>query len=231
MLSASSTPARLPVVILTLAVGLLTFFQLGTLRAPRTYYAARRSGEAVTADLGEIQAMERVCAYVGLGTGSYRLELSADGRTWSPGATVEQETCSAWWSGGRCPCRASARYLRATAERPGLMLGEIAVFGPDRRPSRLPGRALAGNRRPPVGRLPAAQAPYGAALPPGRPEFLFDEPRTAVYTPTHRTGMYFDETYFARSAWEGMLGLAGHGNHPPPAGQAAHGGRAAGFSA
>ncbi len=207
----------LPILVLTLATGLLTFLQLGTLKAPRTYYAARKSGEAVTADFGNLRPVERVGVYVGLGAGSYLLELSADGRTWSPGLRVGQESIFGLVEWRSLPLRGSARYLRATAERPGLLLGEIAAFGPDRRPLAAAGTSTGWNPVPePTGPNAGGENPYGTALPAGLPQYLFDEPGAAVYTPTNRSGMYFDETYFARSAWEGMLGLpVTETTHPP----------------
>jgi dolichyl-phosphate-mannose-protein mannosyltransferase len=216
----ASIPPRLAITALTLATGLLTFLQLGSLRTPRTYYAARSAGETVTADFGELLAVERVCVYVGLGTGSYRLQLSADGRTWGPGLEAGQVSPFGMVEWRVLPLRGSARCLRATSERPGLMLGEIAVFGPGRRAVAATGTRAGWAPAPDPAAQSAGQAagenPYGTALPAGRPEFLFDEPRTASYTPTQRTGTYFDETYFARSAWEGLLGLPiTETTHPP----------------
>jgi dolichyl-phosphate-mannose--protein O-mannosyl transferase len=71
------------------------------------------------------------------------------------------------------------------------MLGEIGLFAPD------------GRRLPPPARAAGLEA-------------LFDEPGAVPFRPSARTGMYFDETYFARSGWEMLLGLpASERTHPP----------------
>ena len=184
---------RLTILLLFLAAALLAFTGLGTARAPRTFHVAARAGEERLVDLGRTVLVGRVSAYVGLGAGGYTVELALPGEAWRPALRLEQPDPFGYaeW---RCPPQAApvaARWLRLTAQQPGLMLGEIGLFGPD-------GRLL-----PPPASAPGA-------------EDLFDEPRTVPRTPGARTGMYFDETYFARAAWELRLGLPiSESTHPP----------------
>ena len=190
---------RLTPLILLLAAVLLAFTGLGSARAPRTFHTASRAGEERIVDLGRTALVTRICVYVGLGTGAYRLELAAAGPEgaaggWHPALRVEQPDPFGyveWRAADVGAAGAFARWLRLTADQPGLMLGEIGLFGPGGRPLQPPARA------------PGAEA-------------LFDEPGIVPFTPGARTGLYFDETYFARAAWELRLGRPiSESTHPP----------------
>lgn len=73
----------LPVLLITLIYAVTAFFQLGSMKAPQTYYDFS-SGEMYTIQLdGDPIPASRIWAYSSLGTGSYNLEVSADGEHWS----------------------------------------------------------------------------------------------------------------------------------------------------
>jgi len=178
----------------------LAFIRLGSVSAPRTFYAAASAGETVTADLRAETNVERVSAYVGLGSGAYRVELSRDGVTWQPAMRIEQPSLFGFIEWRTAPVQTRARYLRLTAESPGLRLGELGAFAEDR-------RVLPMSYRP-----SAASAATGA-------ERLFDEQKEIPFTPDSSNGTYFDETYFARAAWEYVQGIEPTETSHPPLGK------------
>lgn len=142
------------------------------------------------ADAGAAARFDRLSCWVGLGAGAIAFELSAEGAAWKRVGILEQPDRFGFVEWRVLPVAADARYLRVVALQTGLEIGEVGAFDPAGAP--IPIRGIEGPREP------------------------FDEQSLVVRTPTARTGMYFDETYFARSAWEGLHGLpATETSHPP----------------
>ena len=171
---------------LTLAYAAVAFTNLGSLQAPQTCWSPSRAGETSYLDLGSARPVGRVLYFMGLGQGGYTLELSADGQQWSGRNTLEQASQYEkleWRTLARPD--APARFLRITADRPGATLCEVAAFE--------------GQGRTPL--------PLSAAWPPGvtgasQGAVLADEQGTVAYDPSFFSGMYFDEIFHARTAYE-----------------------------
>jgi dolichyl-phosphate-mannose-protein mannosyltransferase len=151
------------------------------MHTPCRSWQPSRVGEAAVVDFGVALPIKRLCAYVGLGTGSYLIEFSVNGTAWERPIRLEQS--DPW---GEIEWRAVSlegvpvRWIRVLVEKPGLAIGELAVF--DRA-----GKLL----------MPVAIDSFGVTRHP-----LFNEPSTAVSTPSRSTGTYFDEVYFARAGLE-----------------------------
>jgi hypothetical protein len=172
--------------VLALAAG---FTGLGSRAAPRTYWTARVD-EVPVADARTVATFDRLSYWVGLGEGTVAVEVSRDGTAWERIGAVEQPDSFGFMEWRILPVSVTARYLRLLATRPGLEIGEVGALAADG--TRIVLAASGGPRTP------------------------FDEQHLPVRTPTARTGMYFDETYFARGAWEGLRGLsASETSHPP----------------
>ena len=180
-------------IFLTACAAVMAFTGLGSRHAPQSSWAMAREGEAAVADAGAVVEVERISYWVGLGEGSCAIELSRDGAFWERAGLVEQPDVFGYMEWRVIPTAGAARYLRLVTLRPGLEIGEVGAFGPDGR--QLP---LAGIEGP-------AEA--------------FDEQAIVVRTPTALTGMYFDETYFARSAWEQLRGFEPTETTHPPLGR------------
>jgi dolichyl-phosphate-mannose-protein mannosyltransferase len=171
----------------------MAFAGLGSRDAPRSYWSMTRGGEAAVADAGAVTELDRITYWVGLGEGACAVEVSRDGAAWERAGLIEQPDVFGYMEWRVIPTATTARYLRLGVLRPGLEIGEVGAFGLD-------GRQIP---------LAVIEGPTGA----------FDEPATVVRTPTARTGMYFDETYFARSAWEQLRGLEPTETTHPPLGR------------
>jgi dolichyl-phosphate-mannose-protein mannosyltransferase len=187
---------------LTLIYAFIAFYHLGSFDSPQTYYRAQEQGESFTLDLGAALPVSRITYFMALGSGSYRLDFSDDLSYWRDPKTLEQKKLQISWYVENVGFK--TRYLRVTAVQPGAMLGEIAVFS-DEDGSLLPVRAV----------LPGT----GAARPADDPQRVCDEPGRAPLLPSYLNGTYFDECYFARSAYDYTLGMDSYEESHPPLGK------------
>jgi dolichyl-phosphate-mannose-protein mannosyltransferase len=189
---------------LTLIYAFIAFYHLGSFDSPQTYYRAHTEGESFTLDLGAALPVSRITYFMALGIGSYRLDFSDDRKLWRDPKTLEQETLYSqiFWRMENVGFK--TRYLRVTAVKSGSMLGEIAVFS-DEDGSLLPIKAV----------LPGTDA----SRPVEDPKRVCDEPKRAPPMPSYLNGTYFDECYFARSAYDYTLGMDSYEESHPPLGK------------
>ena len=189
---------------LTLAYGAVAFTHLGSLRAPATCWSPSTAGETTYLDLGSVRRLGRIVYFVGVGQGGFTLGLSADGRTWTWKSALEQGPYDkVEWRVLSAP-GAAARWLRLTAERPGATLCEVAAF---ERGAQVPS---------PISPAPPPDAADAAGGAPGAGIALTDEQGLAPRNPSFLDGMYFDEVYHARTAYEMLHGLEpSETTHPP----------------
>ncbi|HET9599030.1 MAG TPA: glycosyltransferase family 39 protein [Anaeromyxobacteraceae bacterium] len=189
---------------LSLAYAAGAFTNLGSLSAPQNCWKPSRAGETSYLDLGQARHVGRIVYFLGIGEGAYSLETSADGQSWTGRGRLEQPPFGKLeWRTLEPGRDTTARYLRVSVDAPGVSLCEIAAFeGPGR--SALP--------------LLAA-APGGLRTDPGA-SLLVDEPGSATYEPSFFTGMYFDEIFHARTAYEHLHRLEPSETTHPPLGKA-----------
>lgn len=184
----------LPPLLLTLVYAATAFWNLGNTSAPESF-ARLYNGESVTFSSVESISISRVQYYTGLGTGSYRLEYSADGVNWQE-ITLEQDYSRLfyWLEPDELPEQRAARYFCLTAEcSDWLELGELDVYDED-------------------GQLAEFQAQEGA-------QTLFDEPETVPARSHWTNSAYFDEIYHARTAFEHLRHIPPYETSHPPLGK------------
>ena len=178
-----------------IALGIITalytvtaFIGLGDTDAPQSFHDFH-SGESVTVDLGEVRSIDSIMLYSGLNAGSYRLELSDDGNSFSDAGSFEQNYVALFkWNDFELDAsqELSARYIRLTASGD-VRLGELAVRS---------GGELFGQ---------SSDAPE-----------LFDEQNTVPEYQSYLNSTYFDEIYHARTAYENIEGVYPYEiSHPP----------------
>lgn len=174
--------------IITAVYAVTAFIGLGDTDAPQSFHDFR-SGESVTVDLGEVRSIDGIMLYSGLNAGSYRLELSDDGNSFSDTGSFEQNYVALFkWNDFELDAsqELSARYIRLTASGD-VRLGELAVRS---------GGELFGQ---------CADAPE-----------LFDEQNTVPEYQSYLNSTYFDEIYHARTAYENIEGVYPYEiSHPP----------------
>lgn len=176
--------------ILTLVYGCTAFVNLGSTKAPETFYHFA-PGASVTLDLGEVKDVSHIAFYTGLNTGSYDLWGSVDGSDYEKYETIEQNYAQLFdWNESSRETVHTARYIwLGTAND--LYLGEVVAFDTE------------GNPLP----LTAVE---------GQGTELTDEFDTIPEDYTYLTGTYFDEIYHARTAYEHIVGMWPYEiSHPP----------------
>ena len=220
----------LPLLLITAAYAVTAFANLGSLKAPQSALDCG-GGETYILRLEEEVYLTKLWYFTNLGTGSYHVEISADGERWSTLWTRSGENgaSSYYWAdaAGYVPNYALeqrynqlfkwqeiapenpqlVRYLRITgrADRDVLRLGELVLFGVDgTRISVSPDSA------------PLCRGGTWTAEQAAGPNPLFDEQDTAPEAFSWTNSTYFDEIYHPRTALEHIEGISPYEiSHPP----------------
>jgi Gpi18-like mannosyltransferase/4-amino-4-deoxy-L-arabinose transferase-like glycosyltransferase len=163
----------------------VSFWNLGSRRGPQTMWNA---DSPMVFDFGSPRRFEKLHYFHGLGTGSYAVSISLDGREWSNDLMLTNDNLFAELRWRSIEIHRVGQYLRVQRVRGGLEMLEFHVDPDPATP-----RAI----------------PVAAGV-------VFDEPDTFVPVNTCTDGMYFDEVYHARSGWEMLRGMdATETSHPP----------------
>ncbi len=193
------------VLILTIIAGIMAFTDLGNRSAPQTFWKPDKAGEAFTADFGELRTVDRLNLYEGPGAkGETKIESSKDGQTWELYVKVEHKTNRVFtWKLEEKTVE--ARYMRFTTERTGYRLYEAGFF--------TKGVTV------PIPVMDIQSGSQNAATSEGSGFEVFDEQQWAPYRPDYRNGMYFDEIYHGRTAYEFIELMEPYENTHPPLGK------------
>ncbi len=177
--------------VLTLAFAVLTLTNLGTLRAPQTFWQTDTLGSSVTIAFDEPRHIAEYRVYGNIADGG--VLLLDTGET--------QETFTQTYDEMfRWACTDAdfvADRVTLSLYSGGLKLNEVAFFDAD--------GALV-----PCRVVDADQADGGN---------LVDEQDTVPEIPSYYNGMYFDELYHGRTAYEHLNNLAPYENSHPPLGK------------
>ena len=207
----------------TLVYSAAAFLNLGTLKAPETFYKNTDYREEIVFDLGETKTF-RMTYYGGISSAAFTVSLSNDAEHWTEENYAVYSEGDIfrwhWWSPktyennefktASKPAYASrgeaghayvnyptsndpypeqtARYIRLTVEGIGLPIHEVG-FWDVQNETLYDIVSVTGS---------AAGAQY---------ERMIDEQDTVAFTPSYLNGMYFDEIYHARTAYEFDNGL------------------------
>ena len=181
--------------LITLAYAAAAFTGLGNTESPQSFCKFSERGRYVEIALPEETEITKIRYFCGLHTGSYRVQLSLDGTSWTDAGSLEQSYTEIFkWMDSTeedfTPGR--ARYVRLVASDE-LWLGEIALYGAD------------------GGRIDTAELGYDAGCAP-----LFDEQELVPPEISYLNSTYFDEIYHARTAVEHIEGVYPYEiTHPP----------------
>jgi len=203
---------------ITLVYSVVAFFNLGAMKAPETAWKSTLSGESVVLDLGEVRTFN-MTYYGGICNSAFKVSFSEDGEVWTEEhlAEYDQGQIFRWlWyapsernsDGGFSRLVSgypmdTARYVRIRAERPGLVLHEVAFLDEE------------------GGVLPVVSAVgYGGdGARASNPALLVDEQDSVASYPSYYNSTYFDEIYHARTAYEHLHGMNPYETTHPPLGK------------
>lgn len=186
---------RLAALLITVVYAAVAFTGLGDTQAPQSFCRFDGKGSYADITLPEETELSSVVYYTGLHTGSYYLQFSDDGETYTDVATLEQGYADLFkWKTAEytdgAPTR--TRYIRIIADGE-LNLGELALYGAD-------GKLL-----------DADTLTYSEGCAP-----LFDEQDLIPAAASYMNSTYFDEIYHARTAEENIEGVYPYEiSHPP----------------
>lgn len=219
---------RLPILLITLIYAATAFFQLGDLKAP-TGVCDFAGGETVTIRVvGDAVYTTGIRTFSGLGTGSYNVEVSSDGETWStlwqrhedesdknkitgyyfanaqgytPNYALTQKYNELYkWRDTTVENPQNVQYLRITgrAEKKNLQLTRLCLLGQDGSPVSFSWEYVEGSAQ-----LPGLDAVLTV-------DDLIPEKST------WHNSTYFDEIYHARTAKEHIDNVYPYEvTHPP----------------
>lgn len=180
---------RIFVLAVTVVYGVIALINLGTTTAPETYWTGEE-GDTVTVTLERETTLSDIRVFGGLYTGSVKLTLS-DGTELD--YTEENGDMFRWTSLGGAGSTISSLTIRVTSGE--VWFNELAFFDEN-------GKYVAST----------SQGDGDAAL-------LTDEPDEVPEKMTYMYGMYFDELYHARTAYEHLNGIKPYENSHPPLGK------------
>lgn len=185
---------------LVLVYSILALTNLGSTSAPQTFWM-KEDEESVMVDFGREQQIRRIF-YFGLFENlTLSLLVSGDGRTWQP---CKSDRITDTWQWDYVGADVRARYVRIDVDKKGARIFEMAFFGDDQKVP-IPIAQVTAVHSPPHPRTSAGS--------------LFDEQTTAKYDPSYMDGMYFDEIYHARTAWEHLHRIEPYESTHPPLGK------------
>lgn len=172
--------------VITVIFAFVDFWNLGNTKSPETF--ADLSGKTATISFSRDAKPQTIAYFSGTGTGTYYIDFSYDGVSYSSAAEITQSYGDVlkWHNFPILPPDAPVSARIRAEESP--FLGELVFLDAD-------GNAI----------------PYTTDCPE-----LQDEADLLVTTSTFRDSCYFDEIYHARTAWEHLHGVWPYEiSHPP----------------
>lgn len=182
---------RLLLLGLVLVYGAVALTNLGTLSAPETDWTPQTPGETVTVEFPAETAVGEYWIYGNIQNNGILLLRAGDGHE-----ETYTQTYDEMFRWDRVQTAFTARTVELQLYSGSLKLNEIAFFD------------TAGNRIEAV-----------ISNPSGSQAALLDEQDTVPDRPSYFNGMYFDELYHARTAYEHLHNLAPYENSHPPLGK------------
>jgi len=174
-------------IVLTVGYSLVAFNKLGSRVAPQTFWRPMQAEETILFDFGETKNFGMIRYFGGIGDGQYLFEISNDSLTWKEGLNLNFNGVFDIYVWKDAPFEVQGRFVRISVIRPGGRMYEIGFYGIDRK------------ELIPVKNVIQKNIPQ---IPEDNAQLLVDEPNTIPTLPSFLNGMYFDEIYFARTAYE-----------------------------
>ena len=175
--------------VLVLIYSVIAFYHLGNFETPQTYYHFANSGENIDLELATIpQKVSKVRYYTGPETGYYTIMISDDGETFNNLKSFNTNSTFAWED---LELDASFKYIEFVSDTPNSYLGEVQLYD------------AYGDKI--LTKVTSEQS-----------SVLIDEQNIVPAKISYLNSTYFDEIYFATSAYQYAHGMtAMEWVHPP----------------
>ncbi len=178
--------------ILVFVYGIISFVNLGSFKNPQTFYEFQSLGDEVVVGVGETaKSISNIRMYSGNidgGNAKYDIYISNDNETYTFATSIEQTMAFSW---DDFEINQDVRYLKIVSQQERSTIGEIQLYDNY------------------GGKVVATSVNENAKA-------VVDEPNMVPARISYMNSAYFDEVYFARSAYEYVHGLnAMEWVHPP----------------
>ena len=199
-----------PLAVIIAVFSFLALFQLGDTSAPQSFFQFTKNRDEIIVELRAPQEISEIMFYTGLWTGSYTLQFSSDGVKWleqgstttssadeSPSPAMDQPHSNLfkWRYAMLSSENTVVRFIRISASDTPIELGELALYDSS-------GALISGSQ------ISSPDAPE-----------LFDEQNLIPPRPEYMNGMYFDEIYHGRTAFEYLRNVRPYETTHPPLGK------------
>lgn len=166
--------------ILVLIYMIISIFNLGTFNTPKTYYQFTVKGQDVALELvNSEQEISKIRYYTGPEVGEFDVIISSDGENYTKVADFSGKYVFSWED---VTINKSFKYIKFVSNTPGSYLGEVQLYDQ-------------------YGNKVLAKANDDQST------LIIDEMDTVPVTISSINSSYFDEIYFARSAYEYINGI------------------------
>ena len=184
----------LPLIAITALYAAAAFIGLGDKQAPESFCSFAERGRYVIVELPGETPISRISYYSGLHTGSYYVQYSSDGESYTDEAVLPQTYSDIfkWHDAVLSEIGKAAKYIRIISDSE-LNMGELCLYD------------WAGDP------IPVSKLKFDEGCVP-----LFDEQALAPPTESYLNSAYFDEIYHVRTAEEHIEGIKPYEiSHPP----------------
>lgn len=177
------------ILIITLIYAIVSFINLGTFSNPQTFWKTEYAGDFATFKIEKGRTnVSNLRYYCGVDFGEYEFYVSYDGEIYAEPLSVKTDKVFAWHDFG---LTGDFEYVKIVGKKQGIYLGEFSIYDE------------AGNK------LKLTPLNENA-------EIILDEQETVPDEISYLNSTYFDEIYFARTAYEHLHNLPIYEwTHPP----------------
>ena len=177
------------IIIITLIYAIVSFINLGTFTNPQTFWKTEYEGDSITFKIEQGRTdVSNIRYYCGTDFGNYELYLSYDGENYASPLDISTKSVFAWHDFG---ISGDFEYVKLVGKKAGIYLGEIAIYDTDKNKLQL---------------TPIDE----------NSKLVLDEQDTVPNEISYLNSTYFDEVYFARTAYEHQHNLPFYEwTHPP----------------
>ncbi|MHB1315249.1 MAG: phospholipid carrier-dependent glycosyltransferase [Christensenellales bacterium] len=176
------------------------FINLGSTQVPQTYWRSESIGSTIDVSFDTMHKVTEIRYYGGVGSGTLDISQKESDGSYTFIESIKQDQGNMYnWV--VVPLEFEASEIRLEISVSGLWLHEIVFMDEN-------------------GVIPTGSVVYSDqyTIPDSKAENLFDEQSLAA-VPSYMTGMYFDEVYHARTAYEHLKGISPYENSHPPLGK------------
>lgn len=172
--------------IMVLIYGIISFYHLGDMKSPQTFYEAQNVGDTISVNLTDESYVKRMVYWTGRELGAFTIMGSSDGINYNEITSIAINDVFSW---KEVELNSKFSSLKFVANRENSCIGDIILY--DELDNKI-------------------EIVYDKNNP------LADETGFNVKKSTYLNSTYFDEIYFSRSAYEYIHGLNIYEwTHPP----------------